>query len=107
MSDQRETLLELQRLLKSRDVDKAYQNELVEEKRIYINKVRRIKERLINLKEEISRKESSIKHFLDLLNKVTETEIDNEKFKDLMKKVCEHEYVTKVLDQSEEGETQI
>ena len=38
MSDQRETLLELQRLLQRRDVNRAYERDLLDERKMIINK---------------------------------------------------------------------
>ena len=40
MSDQRETLLELRRLFQRRDATKAYEKDLLEERRTVINKLR-------------------------------------------------------------------
>ena len=53
MSDQKETALELNRLLKKRDINKNAKRDLLEEKRITVNKLRRIKERIGNINQEI------------------------------------------------------
>ena len=50
MSDQRETLLKLQRLLQRRDVNRAYERDLLDERKMVINKLRRLKERIISVK---------------------------------------------------------
>jgi len=50
MSDQRETLLELQRLLQRRDINRAYERDLLDERKMVINKLRRLKERIISVK---------------------------------------------------------
>jgi len=60
MSDQRETLLELQRLLQRRDVNRAYERDLLDKRKMVINKLRRLKERIISVKQEITNDESSI-----------------------------------------------
>ena len=60
MSDQRETLLELQRLLQRRDINRAYERDLLDERKMVINKLRRLKERIISVKQEITNDESSI-----------------------------------------------
>src|SRR5436190_13556522 len=39
MSDQQETLLELQRLLQRRDVNRAYERDLLDERKMVINKL--------------------------------------------------------------------
>ena len=41
MSDQRETLLELQRFLQRRDVNRAYEQDLLDERKMIINKIER------------------------------------------------------------------
>ena len=94
MSDQWETLLELQRLLQRKDVNRAYERDLLDERKMVINKLRRLKERIISVKQEITNDESSIQHFLDLLNRITGPDkADN----DLLNKVLSHEYAKKLL----------
>lgn len=101
MSDQRETLLELQRLLQRRDVNRAYERDLLDERKMVINKLRRLKERIILVKQEITNDESSIQHFLDLLNRITGPDkADN----DLLNKVLSHEYAKKLLEPPTEEE---
>ena len=99
MSDQKETALELNRLLKKRDINKNAKRDLLEEKRITVNKLRRIKERIGNINQEIERDEATIQHFLELLERRT-TE-DSELVK-LLKTIISHPYVTKLAENDPE-----
>jgi hypothetical protein len=103
MSDQRETLLEIQRLLQRRDVNKAYEQDLIDERRQVINKLKRLKERIISVKQEISNDEASIQHFLELLNRITGPDKADE---DLLNRVLSHEYAKKLLEPPIEEEGQ-
>jgi hypothetical protein len=95
MSDQRETLLEIQKLLQRRDVNRAYEQDLLNERRTVINKLKRLKDRIESVKQEISNDGSSIQHFLELLNRITGPDkADN----DLLNKVLSHEYAKKLLE---------
>ena len=103
MSDQRETLLEIQRLLQRRDITKAYERDLLDERKQVINKLKRLRDRIISVKQEISNDEASIQHFLELLNRITGPDKDQE---DLLQKVLSHEYAKKLLKPPIEEEGQ-
>ena len=88
-------MLEIQRLLQRRDVNKAYEQDLLEERRTVTNKLKRLKERIISVKQEISNDEASIRDFLELLNRITGSDKAD---KDLLNKVLSHEYAKKLLE---------
>ena len=93
MSDQKETALELKRLLDKRDANKNVLRDLIEEKKIITNKVRRVKERINNINQEIQRDKVVIQHFLELLERRS---IEDNIHSKLLNKVISHPYVIKL-----------